>query len=136
MSVFKEGYHAVREIEQNSKQIWNDSADFGAPVKEGSSLWNEIKTLTDWYGIKSTRGISVQDTNHKTVSIYVHLMDEWAVSDERKTEEEATEFYQVTYNKCPDIKDHDGFVECHKVTSPSKIKELEVRLETQLLTRD
>jgi hypothetical protein len=132
MSVFKEGYHALESIHKQAKQIWPDAGDFGAPVKEGSSLWNELKQLCEWYGIKSTRYASAPDKKHRTVSIYVHLMDEWAVSDEIKTEKEATEFFKVTYNKCPGIPDADGFIEFWKETSLSKIKELENQLETQM----
>jgi hypothetical protein len=132
MSVYKEGYHALELITKEAKQIWPDAADFGAPVKKDSSLWNWIKQLTEWYGIKSTRYASAPDKKHMTASIYVHLMDEWAVSDERKTEEEATEFYKVTYNKTPGIPNYDGFVEYYKVTDPKTIKELTNALEAQM----
>lgn len=131
MSVYKEGYHALEEIHKSAKQIWPDACDFGTPVKEGSTLWNSIKQLCEWYGIKSTRAVSAADKKHRTVSIYVHLMDEWAVSDGRKTEKEATEFYKVTYNKTPGIPGYDGFVEYYKVISKGPIEELEKKLEAQ-----
>jgi len=124
MSVFKEGYHALELIQKQSKQIWPDACDFGAPVKEHSELWNWVKQLCDWHGIKSTREITGEG-KHKTVSIHVSLMDEWKPPY-------PTEFYKVTYNKCPGIPDADGFFEFYKVTDLKQINELTKAEEAQM----
>lgn len=55
MSVYKEAVHAVNLIRSKSRQVWNDSADFGVPVKKGDDVWNQAKLLVDWYGVKGTR---------------------------------------------------------------------------------
>jgi hypothetical protein len=125
MSVFKEGYHALELIHKSAKQIWPDACDFGTPVKENSVLWNSVKQLCDWHGIKSTRYASAPDKKHRTVSIYVSLMDEW-------TAPYPTEFFKVTYNKCPGIPDADGYLEFWKVTDATQINELTKAEEAQM----
>ena len=36
MSVYKEGYYIIDEIERASYQIYPDAADYGAPVVKGN----------------------------------------------------------------------------------------------------
>jgi len=123
MSVYKEFYHALGLIQSNSKRIWNDSCDFGCPVKVNDKTWNWAKQLTEFYGIEATKQKRIIDTRNAEVSIIVSGMDEWAVSDEIKTVEEATEFYKITYFKAPKIKDADGFFTAEKITDKKLIKE-------------
>ena len=35
MSVYKEGYYAVREIQSQSVHIFSDAGDYGTPCKKG-----------------------------------------------------------------------------------------------------
>lgn len=86
MSVYKEGYYAVSQILNNSKQIWNDSADFGAPYKKGDQIWNLVVQLATDYGINSTI------VKHPTYSeITVALMDEWNTK--------RVQFFRITAHK-------------------------------------
>jgi hypothetical protein len=112
MAVYKEGYSAINRIKRESVQIYDDACDFGAPVKKGDSLWNELKQLVDWYSVEGTK--SQSDLG---CSAEIYLMDEWAVSDERKTIHEAEEFYLVTYNKCVSgaCKGYDGYINVDKI---------------------
>ena len=121
MSVYKEGYHALELIEKNSKQIWQDACDFGAPTKEGDEVWNWTKQLVEWYGIPSTRKSTVYSKQNAEVSIIVSLIDEWAVCDEIKTIEQATEFYKITYFK-HSIINADGFFTAERVVNKEEIK--------------
>lgn len=111
MSVYKEGYHAVELITKRSKQIFSDAADHGAPTKKGDEIWNAAKQLVDWYGVKGTRK-EHKYASGQTVAHQVTLMDEWAVSDGRKTEAQATDLYVVTFTSCTSgaCKGYDGFV--------------------------
>jgi len=55
MSVYKEAVHAIATIENQSKRIYPDACDFGAPVKKGDDTWNWAKQLVDWFGVEGTR---------------------------------------------------------------------------------
>ena len=50
MGVYKEGYDIVRNIQEMSEQVFDDAADYGAPVVKDSFLWDDIKQLREWYG--------------------------------------------------------------------------------------
>lgn len=111
MAVYREGYSAIKSITQQSVQIFSDACDFGAPVKVGSTLWNELKQLVDWYKIEGT-----VKKDQYGCSAQVLLMDEWAVSDEKKTVAQATEIYDVSYTKCTTgrCSGFDGFITVSK----------------------
>lgn len=123
MSVYKEGYHAVQLIQSNSRQIWPDACDFGAPTKKDDVLWNWAKQLADWYGIKSTRKVTGLNVS-KQADIYISLMDEWKTGK--------TEFFHLIYYKTPSIKGYDGFFEITKVTDSKLIAELTKAEEKQM----
>ena len=76
MSVYKEGFYAVDLITKASRQIWNDSADFGAPTKKGDNIWAWTKQLVEWYGVEGTKKVERYSTG-TSVSQTVELMDEW-----------------------------------------------------------
>lgn len=101
MSVYKEGFHAVELIKKNSRQIWNDAADFGAPVKKGDALWNWTKQLIDWYGVENSRQQESYGTG-TTVKHKVSLLNEWSDMSEV--------MYEVTYVSVRNDKNMDGYV--------------------------
>lgn len=111
MSVYREGYKAIEEIKKRSVQIYSDACDYGAPTKNGDSIWNYAKQLVEWYGIKGTRKENRYQTG-ASVENEVKLIDEWAVSDERKTIEQATDIYVVHFVTCSDgqCKGKDGYI--------------------------
>jgi hypothetical protein len=107
MAVYREGFYAVNELQQNQIQIFTDAADYGAPVRKDDKLWNLAKQLIQWYGVENSR------IEYSTgVTANVKLVDEWAVSDERKTMAQATEIYIVSFTKCTTgaCKGYDGFI--------------------------
>jgi len=93
MAVYREGYMILEQYEKQKSQIWNDACDEGVAVNKGDKLSGAMLQLVEWYGDKATR----KETAPNQVQIEVTLMDEWAVSDERKTVKEATEVYTVNY---------------------------------------
>lgn len=115
MAIYREGYKAVEEIEKKSVRIYRDASDFGAPTRKGDNIWNYAKQLVDWYGIEGTRSENRYSTG-RSVRCDVKLVDEWAVSDERKTLEEATEIYSVEFISCNSgqCKDKDGYIMIYK----------------------
>ena len=136
MSVYKEGYHAVELIQKQSKQIWPDACDFGAPTKEGDEVWNWAKQLTEWYGIKKTRTFHSFSHGTKQVSMIVSLMNEWKYSDDmdngkRVNEDDYTEYFRVTYYKTKN-EQFDGFFEVEKVTNPKLISKYKADMEEQM----
>lgn len=98
MAVYREGFKILEEISKNSGRVFQDAADYGCKVKKGDYFFNCIKQLLEFYGDEGTRTESSYGTG-VTISQKVTLIDEWAVSDERKTIEQATEHYTVTYVK-------------------------------------
>ena len=117
MSVYKEGYYIADQITKASVQIFPDACDFGAPVRQGDALWNMVKQLTEWYGIKGTRKVERYATG-RSCEYKVQLMDEWAVSDERKTVKEATQTFHVSFVSCTTgrCKGFDGYVYIQEIT--------------------
>lgn len=79
MSVYKEGYKIVETIINRSKQIWDDSVDFGVLVNKGDANWNMVNQLVTQYGLPETR----KQTNYglknelRDLEVVVELMDEW-----------------------------------------------------------
>ena len=101
MSVYKEGYHLVSMIEKASKRIYPDACDYGAPVRKGDVLWNEIKQIIEWYGNKETRVVELYSTG-TTVKCTIELMDEWTTGRE--------EHFELTYVTTRKDKNMDGYV--------------------------
>lgn len=96
MAVYRKGFHALNLIQKESTRIFSDACDFGTPTKKGDKIWNSAKQLVDWYGDKETKKVNKYSTG-VTVECEVTLIDEWAVSDERKNLNEATERYKVVF---------------------------------------
>ncbi len=92
MSVYKEGYMIVSEIQKRSKQIWNDSCDYGALTQVGDQLWLMVKQLIEWYGLPETKKVYYYPGTREVCSmeITVELMDEWSTG--------RIEPFKITYN--------------------------------------
>jgi len=117
MSVYREGYNIIKEVETASKQIFPDACDFGAPTRKGDRIWNSLGQLIKMYGDKNNnRKVDKYETG-KTATIEVTLIDEWAVSDERKTIAQAHDKFRVTYTSCNTglCKGMDGYVYIEKL---------------------
>ena len=126
MSVYKEGYSIIEDIQNGHREVYGDACDYGVPVKKGDKMWTNIQMLKEMYGPNEEfpeDGLEM----HKDIfggCFDILLMDEWAVSDGRKTEEEATEKYRVHYFKInnkkhpsirPAFKNADGFVHVDRI---------------------
>ena len=92
MAVYREGYKFVEMIEKKTSRVFNDAFDIGAPVIKGDPIWKMLQYVVKMYGIEESRA---QD--ECGVYINIKLVDEWAVSDGRKTMEQATEKYEIRY---------------------------------------
>lgn len=120
MSVYKEGYYALNQLQNNQRQIWPDACDFGTPVEKKSNLWNLAKQLVDWYGIYKE-----QISKTETVVI-VSLMDEWKASDDESPNrhlKDYNEYYKITYISCKINKVFDGFFTVDKIVDKNLIKQ-------------
>ena len=111
MSIFKEGYFVVKTIKDSSIRIYPDACDYGAPTKKDDKLWLIAKQAIDMYGLPNTR-VENKYATGSSVSIVIELIDEGAVSDERKTIAEAKELYSITFTSCKDgaCKNFDGYL--------------------------
>lgn len=94
-AVYREGYMCLDIIQKNSVQIYNDAADFGALFNRGDKIFNAAKQLIEWYQKEGTEIKRHKYETGEDAEAIVQLIDEWAVSDERKTMAEATETYRV-----------------------------------------
>ena len=108
MSIYKEVIHALKHIKSNSKQIYPDACDFGAPTTKGDSTWNLTKQLVKWYGVEGTRKVEKYSTG-TTVSQLVEFMPNEHSSPELKT----VEVIYVTTRK---DKGMDGYVEIREIS--------------------
>lgn len=88
MSVYKEGFHALKTIQARSRQIWPDACDFGALTTKGDAIWKLAEQLMSWYGEKETRNEDQYATG-ATVTQEFSLMDEWNTGD--------TYYFRLTY---------------------------------------
>lgn len=98
MSVYKEGFAAINILKNEMVKLTEYSYGVGAPVDINDKIWNVAKQLVESYGIEGTRKETQLFGKTYKVSQLVRLVDEWAVADKRKTLEQATEKYKVTYN--------------------------------------
>jgi len=116
MAIYREGYHAVDKIIKNSKNIFSDACDNGAPTRKGDEIWNLAKQLVEWYGDKESRKESRYSTGSSVTNV-ITLIDEWAVSDERKTLKQATEKFIVSYVTCKTgaCRGYHGYISIEKI---------------------
>jgi hypothetical protein len=119
MAVYREGYSFIEFLQRNSIDIYpGESCDNGVPVKKGDSVWNQCKYVIDFYGRdnKGTRQENRYSTG-RSVSQCITLIDEWAVSDERKTVTEATDVFRIEFVSCTDgkCKGYDGYITFSKI---------------------
>lgn len=110
MAVYREGYSIISQIQSSSKQIWNDSCDYGVLVKKNDPMFNLTKQLVDWYQVENSRKQDDYSTG-VSVNVLIELMDEWAYSDGRKTEEESIDMFSLTYHTISDKKlNREGYI--------------------------
>ena len=122
MAVYREGYTLIEDIEKSTYKLFYDAADVGAKVKKDDVLWKALEYAIRGYVIDGSRK-ERKYSQMMSVSIDILLVDEWAVSDERKTLAEATDRFTITYNTfSPGMKNslivnegHDGFLTVKKL---------------------
>ena len=116
MAVYREGYHIIKLIEAKSETIYSDACDYGVPTKKGDDTWNLAKQAFDIYGEKETRKENRYDTG-RSVEAIISLMDEWAISDEHKTKQEATDKFLIHFVSCTTgaCKGYDGYIYIQKL---------------------
>lgn len=124
MSVFKEGYKAIETIQRNTQQVFNDACDAGAPVYIDGVIWKVIQTLVNYLDDDERAGIV---RTNEGCTCKVTLIDEWAVSDQRKTYEQAQDTFVIEYQKLDtyqnkpylteSFKGADGYVNVYKEAS-------------------
>jgi hypothetical protein len=121
MSIYKEGYNVLSQIDAASKRIFQDAADFGAPTMKGDALWVGVGQLVHTYktgGSKTLDERLVGGT--KRIKVNIRLVDEWAAADDRKSIPEATEYYKVEYTMCGKgaCQGYDGYITIEKIDKP------------------
>ena len=99
MSVYKEGYHIINYIEANTHIIEEGYLDEGVAMVKGDTIWNMVNQLVTWYGVEGSRYERVFNNHHVNIGTDVALIDEWAVSDGRKSIDQATDRYRVMVTK-------------------------------------
>lgn len=119
MSVYKEGYYIIDQIQKRSKQIY--SCEYGALIQVGDQLWLMVKSLIEWYGLPETRTRVNYGTNneHHTLEVVVELMDE---GDTGRIEP-----FKITYTTIKDKVNgvyYDGYFEVEKkpTREPERMK--------------
>jgi len=75
MSVYKEAWYIIRDIQNHSRQVYPDAADYGVPVKKGDSFWKQARQLVDMYGEPENRKVDRYFTG-VTVTQKLRIADE------------------------------------------------------------
>tara|TARA_R110001599_G_scaffold162598_3_gene351854 strand:+ start:2511 stop:2861 length:351 start_codon:yes stop_codon:yes gene_type:complete len=114
MSVYKEGYSAVQKLTEAQTQVYPTSCDYGAPVNKGDRLWNIASLLVKDYGLDGSRKITTYATG-QSVEVKIELINEWAVSDRRKTLEEAIDHFTLSFVTTQLLDWHDGYITIEKI---------------------
>lgn len=116
MAVYREGYHAVNEIQKASIPIYPDACDFGAPTKKGDKIWKIAGQLVSQYAVEGTRK-EYRYATGRSSSAVVSLLDEWAVSDGFKTPAQARDLFNIEYTSCTSgaCNGFDGYITVTKV---------------------
>ena len=96
MAVYREGFSILSELTRNPGSMAKENV-YVYWVKRGDKTWNKISQLVKSYGLDETRKVYYVKHQGKAVECIISLVDEWAVSDERKTLKEATTYHKVTY---------------------------------------
>lgn len=113
MSVYKEGFYAVRTIESLSRRVYPDAADFGVPVQKGDKIWNLARQAVEMYGVEGTRKVNRYSTG-VSASTVIELMDEWNTGK--------TSFYEISYTSARGLKaygqTYDGYISIEPVAEP------------------
>jgi hypothetical protein len=111
MAVYREGFKILELLQKQQVNIFRDACDYGVPVIKGEPNWLLVNQLVTTYGDIKTRRENRYSTG-RSVEAKITLIDEWAVSDERKTINEATETYLVTFVSCNEgmCRGFDGYV--------------------------
>ena len=40
MAIYREGFHAVKSLQEQAIRIYDDACDYGVPVKKNDANWN------------------------------------------------------------------------------------------------
>lgn len=96
MSIYREGYYALEVYTQKKQRIFNDAFDEGVFVKKGDKNWNMFKMLADMY-VDDPKTRKMITSNQ--VQVEFSLINEWLVSDEIKSIDEATDEFELLYYK-------------------------------------
>jgi hypothetical protein len=94
MAVYREGFHIVNKLIALQGPVYKEGADYGIIANPTSPIFKDVKQLVEWYGIKGSR---IDHGNFCGISHDVELVNEWAVSDQRMTLQEATSTFRVTW---------------------------------------
>lgn len=78
MSVYKEAMYCVATIVKQQKQIYNDAADYGVPIKTlKDPIFNSVNQLIDQYGDKNDYRHVDHYLTGKTVTRELTMIDEF-----------------------------------------------------------
>ncbi len=107
MSVYKEAIYGLNHIQTNSKQVFPDAADYGAPCKKGDDTWNWAKQLVDWYAVKGSRKVETYSTGTTVSAIIEYMPNEHNSPRYEKV--------RITYVTCRKNKTMDGYIYLEKI---------------------
>lgn len=105
MAVYREGYDIIGKLLRAQTAVFSDAADCGVPVTKGNGYFKMVGQLVEGYGVENTRKVDRETVYHD-----IELIDEWAVSDERKTLSQATDRYRVSYTNLRQWKKHPSLL--------------------------
>lgn len=92
MSVYKEGFSNLHYLQELSARMTGfDDNTVRLYFKLNDPIFNAIRDLSHSYSVTEP----IVDRLQKSKSIIIKLVDEWAVCDNVKTIDKATEYYEI-----------------------------------------
>ena len=125
MSVFKEAYKVLSEINYSATQIYPDACDYGTPCKANDITYNKLQKLVKDYGIPTSKRIELNIPGQFVTSIYISLIDEHGSKE--------TEYFKVTYIKTKIPGNFDAFITIEKENAEHTLESLKIQDEAHMM---
>ena len=110
MSVYKEFYSAADQILKASRRIWEDSADWGTPVKKGdATMTGPMAQILRYFDKTTDKREEFRYATGSSVSIYITVFNEWTGSMDEET-------WKITYTAVRNNKSMDGIISLEVVS--------------------
>ncbi len=109
MSVYKEFYYAAQAIQQASRQVFMDAADWGVPVKKDDKYWNLSQEIKRYFDPETDKREVARYATGSSVNMFITVFNEMDGSY-------AEEIWRMNYTTVRENKFMDGILSIERVS--------------------